>query len=107
MTAGRTAREERAAKIAAARAGAQRAERRRRTSVIAGAVVATLVVAVGVGGLVQSRRGACHRPPASVSSVPAGTTGVANQDVFVGEAGAPVTVTVYEDFQSPICLDFE
>src|SRR3954452_23727537 len=107
MTAGRTAREERAAKIAAARAGAQRAERRRRTSVIAGAVVATLVVAVGVGALVQSRRVASQRTAASVSAEPAGTTGVANQDVFVGKAGAPVTVTVYEDFQCPICRDFE
>jgi protein-disulfide isomerase len=42
-----------------------------------------------------------------VSAVPAGTSGVANQDVVVGKAAAPVTVTVYEDFQCPICREFE
>jgi protein-disulfide isomerase len=42
-----------------------------------------------------------------VSAVPHGTSGTTNQDVVVGKAGAPVKVVIYEDFQCPICRDFE
>ncbi|HEX8498550.1 MAG TPA: thioredoxin domain-containing protein, partial [Actinomycetales bacterium] len=38
---------------------------------------------------------------------PAGTTGAQSQSFVVGKATAPVTVTVYEDFQCPACRDFE
>ena len=39
--------------------------------------------------------------------MPGGTTGTANQEVVVGRASAPVTVTLYEDLQCPICREFE
>jgi protein-disulfide isomerase len=107
MTSGRSARDERAQKVAAARAAARRAETRRRRSAIAGAVVAVLVVAVGVGVLVQSRRVSAQRTSASAAVNPGGTSGTAGQDIMVGRTSAPVTVTVYEDFQCPICRDFE
>jgi protein-disulfide isomerase len=107
VTAGRSAREERAQKVAAARAAARRADSRRRRAAVAGAVVAVLVIAVGVGVLVQSRRVENQRASAAATAVPRGTSGTAHQDLVVGKAGAPVTVVLYEDFQCPICRDFE
>jgi protein-disulfide isomerase len=107
VASGRSAREERAQKVAAARAAARRAEARRRRGTIAGVVVAVLVVAVGVGVLVQSRRVSAQRTSASAAAVPGGTSGTAGQSILVGRTSAPVTVTLYEDFQCPICRDFE
>jgi protein-disulfide isomerase len=107
MTSSRSAREDRARRVAAARAQAERAQRRRRTAVLAGSVVAVLVVVVGVGILVQARRVENQRASATAAAVPGGTSGTTNQDVVVGQAHAPVTVTLYEDFQCPICRDFE
>jgi protein-disulfide isomerase len=107
MTSARSAREDRARKVAAARAAEQQAARRKRTAAVVGAVVAVLVIALGVGVLVQSQRDRSRTNPAAASADPGGTTGTAHQDIVVGKAAAPVTVTVYEDFQCPICRDFE
>jgi protein-disulfide isomerase len=74
--------------------------RRRRTAVVAGAAVAVLVLVVLVGYFVQSNRGSTT---ASGGATPANLVG---GGVVVG-AAAPVTVTVYEDFQCPVCKAFE
>ena len=75
--------------------------RRRRTGLVTAAVVAVLALVVGVGVAVQSRRGSTA---ASGSSVPANLT---DGGVPTGDADAPVTVTLYEDFQCPACKQFE
>jgi protein-disulfide isomerase len=74
-------------------------ERVRRAWTI-GVVAALLAIVVG-GYLVQSTRDASGR----AATVPAGVTDT--YGVVVGDASAPHTVTVYEDFQCPICHDFE
>jgi protein-disulfide isomerase len=91
--------EEKRAAEAAARA---RAERRRRT--ITGAVVAAVVLAVAVVVtiFVQSGRTAT----AADAAAPANTVD-SGQVVVVGASSAPVTVDLYEDFQCPICEQFE
>ena len=65
-----------------------------------GVVAALLAIVVG-GYLVQSTRDASGR----AATAPAGVTDT--YGVMVGDATAPHTVTVYEDFQCPICHDFE
>ena len=74
-------------------------ERVRRSRTI-GVVAALLAIVVG-GYLVQSTRDASGR----AATVPAGVTDT--YGVVVGDASAPHTVTVYEDFQCPICHEFE
>lgn len=104
MTASRTsAQQSRAAKLADARAHEQAAQLRRRRQVIAAVVIVVLVLVVGVGALVQSQR----TGTTASTGTPAGTTGVQSQSFVVGKAAAPVTVTVYEDFQCPACKAFE
>jgi protein-disulfide isomerase len=103
MTSGKATRDSREAKAAARRAAAARAEARRKNTIrIAVAVVVVLVV-VGFGALIQAQRGSSD----AVGTSPSGTTGAANQSVVVGVSKAPVTVTVYEDFQCPVCRQFE
>lgn len=78
----------------------QRRERRRTALIVAG-IVAAIVVVVGVGFAIQSTRdtsGETATTPAGVSDTYA---------VVVGDESAPTTVAVYEDFQCPICHDFE
>lgn len=84
-------------KVAAARAASTTTQDHRRQSIIGGVVVAVLVVAVGIGAIVQAQRNSTS------STAPAGTSGTANQTIAIGAAGAAVTVTVYEDFQCPAC----
>jgi protein-disulfide isomerase len=98
----RTARariEEKRAAEAAARA---RAQRRQRT--IIGAVVAAVVIvaAVVVTVVVQNSRTAT----AANAATPANTID-SGQVIVVGQANAPVTIDLYEDFQCPVCQNFE
>lgn len=83
--------------LAAARVAAEaRYRTRRRTTLVA----LLLVLVVGIGAAVQAGRG----------SSPDGTTPdhlTGGVGIRVGAADAPVTVTVYEDFQCPACRDFE
>ena len=74
-------------------------ERVRRAWII-GVVAALLAIVVG-GYLVQSTRDASGRG----ARAPAGVTDT--YGVVVGDASAPHTVTVYEDFQCPVCHEFE
>lgn len=80
---------------------AQRAkEQRRRNLIIGGVVMAVIVVIVGVGILIQQ-----NRNDSGPSTDPAGAT--ADNGVLRGEAGAPVRVVMYEDFQCPACKQME
>jgi protein-disulfide isomerase len=98
-TAARRRIEEKRAAEAAARA---RAHRRQRT-VIGGVVAAVLVaVAVVAAVVVQNSRTAT----AAGAPVPAHTAD-SGHVVVVGSAAAPVTMDLYEDFQCPICKNFE
>jgi protein-disulfide isomerase len=91
--------EEKRAAEAALRA---RAQRRRRTLVGAVAAAVVLVVAVVVAIVVQNSRTAT----AADAAAPANTAD-SGQVVVVGSTEAPVTVDLYEDFQCPVCQNFE
>jgi protein-disulfide isomerase len=103
MTSGKSSRDQRAAKVKAQQAAVRKAEARRRNGIIAGAVVAVLVVVVGVAALVQSGRNSTS----DTSATPANFSGTGSTSVVLGQSSAPVTVTVFEDFQCPICQQFE
>ncbi len=91
----------RAAAQRAVEAATQEAAQRRRRLLVGGAVAA-VVLAVVVAIVVQTQRSSTSADAA----VPAGT--VADGTAFpVGQDGAPVTVDVYEDFQCPVCGQFE
>lgn len=79
------------------------AARRRRTLVVSAAVVAVLVLAVGVGIVVQTTRSGGSGDAAGAP--PQGT--VDTYAIPRGETSAPVTLTVYEDFQCPACRTVE
>ncbi len=75
--------------------------RRRRSAIVAGAAVAVLVLIVGSGLVVQSLRS--NGTTSASAATPANLVG---GWVVLGVA-APVTFTVYEDFQCPVCKAFE
>jgi len=79
----------------------ERQEKRRRTYMVSGAAAVVLVLLLGLGYAVQSSRdttGQLASPPVGVLDEYA---------VPRGDAGAPVTVTIYEDFMCPFCGDLE
>ncbi|SCX37704.1 Protein-disulfide isomerase [Klenkia marina] len=89
----------------AAEAAAQAAERRRTRVRIGGAVGAVLVViAVVVTIVVQTSRSSVAADAARPGNTSAGGNGYT---FTVGQADAPVTVDLYEDFQCPVCKQFE
>jgi protein-disulfide isomerase len=91
----------RSERASAALAEQRRRERTRRLMLIGGVVVGLLIVVVGAF-VVQSQRTTVG---AKARSVPSGLTG--GYGVVVGRASAPTTLRVYEDFQCPICDQFE
>lgn len=92
--------ESRTERAAAALAAQRRAERKRQLWMVGGVVVVLLVI-IGVGVWLQSSRDTSG----SSADAPSGVTDT--YGVVVGKDSAPHTVTVYEDFQCPICHDFE
>lgn len=101
MTNARTARSARE-KALELRLVEEKAQRRRRNAAVVAALVAVLVVVVGIGAVVQSARSQARQVAA------AGTPAhLVDGGVRVGKATAPVTVTLYEDFQCPACKEFE
>ena len=90
----------RAGRAAAALIAQERRERARRAWMVGG-VVAALLAIVLAGFVMQSTRDTSGR----TAAVPSGV--VDGYGVVVGADSAPRTVTVYEDFQCPICHDFE
>lgn len=93
-------RSERASRVAAERAAQARKERRQRTILISTVAAVVLAVLVGLGVAVQASRNSTD----SNASIPAGTT---DGSFVVGSPGAPVTVTLYEDFLCPACAQAE
>ncbi|MGL4174008.1 MAG: DsbA family protein [Actinomycetota bacterium] len=96
------ARRARAEKFAAQRATMEQAHRRRQVGIVGGVVLAVLVVAVGVGALIQA-----DRDDSTSGPTPANVTGTSGGTILVGRPDAPATVTVYEDFLCPACRQFE
>lgn len=96
---------QRIAEKRAAEAAARAAEQRRRRAVIGASLAAVVVVvAVVVAIVVQTQRSSI----AADAARPDGTSAGGNGYTFtVGQADAPVTVDLYEDFQCPNCRDFE
>ncbi|WP_372736856.1 DsbA family protein [Nocardioides sp.] len=93
----------RAERAAALMREQKRRERRRQIITIAG-VVTTMVLLVAGGFLIQSLRDDAGQP-LTEGGTPSGTTDT--YAVVVGEADAPTTITIYEDFQCPVCGVFE
>jgi protein-disulfide isomerase len=79
----------------------QQRERNRNLSVV-GAVALAIVVVVGVLFYVQTLRDTSGR---AAAHVPGNLT--TPYSVTLGQASAPRTIKVYEDFQCPICAEFE
>jgi protein-disulfide isomerase len=94
------------ARLAAEQAAARRRERRILVAVLVGFVL----VLVGGGLALQAWR--AGRAP---TAVPIATATAADTPMMItegrplvlGDPGAPVTVTLYEDFHCPHCADFE
>jgi len=78
------------------------ARRRRRGLVVSAVVILALTLAVGVGIGVQRSRVAATT---SSAGAPAGT--VATFGIPRGQQSAPVTLTIFEDFQCPACRAVE
>jgi protein-disulfide isomerase len=93
---------EAAERIRAMQAEQARAERRRRSVVVASIVIVLIAAVVGIGIAVQSNRDSAVT--SGPSAAPPGAD--ANYGIYRG-GPAPVTVTIYEDFQCPFCKEFE
>jgi protein-disulfide isomerase len=79
----------------------QRKERMRNYGVV-GAIVLAVVLIVGVGFYVSSKKDTTGQ---TAKDVPSGLTGP--YSVTIGKASAPTTIKLYEDLQCPICQAFE
>jgi protein-disulfide isomerase len=83
------------------RAEQERTERRRRTVVVTAAVLVVLAAVAGLAFAVQASRDTTGEQAA----VPRGA--LDTYALPMGNAEAPVEVTVYEDFLCPFCAQFE
>jgi len=92
-------RAERAERAAAALREQELRERRRRTLMVGG-VVAALVLIVVAGFLINRARD-------TSGDVNADPPGVGEHGLAIGDADAPHTIVVYEDFLCPVCGQFE
>ncbi|QNP62806.1 thioredoxin domain-containing protein [Streptomyces genisteinicus] len=84
-------------------------ERRRRTLIVASAVVGVLGLAAVVG-LVAANSGKDTKDGSSEAgplSAPSGVQGEEQLAIPVGASDAPSTLTVWEDFRCPACAQFE
>jgi protein-disulfide isomerase len=100
--------EARAERVAREAAQAE-AERRRTRLMRVGGVLLLAVVAVGAAIAISSGSGGKQSTASSgqtTSSVNQLLAGIPQAGTTLGKASAPVTVTVYEDLQCPICRDF-
>ena len=110
----RRAQSQAAEKAAAMRREQERKERRRKSALTAAAAVVVLVLVGGVAALVVANRdssggGSDATAPAGAVSMSGGPADAQAGRFAVpwGQANAPVTVTVYEDFLCPFCRNFE
>jgi protein-disulfide isomerase len=81
-----------------------RRQRRNRALIAAGAVLGVLAVVGGVAALVTHGG---DDEAGRASAAPAGAAGAQGLAIPSGAAGAPATLTVYEDFRCPACGYFE
>lgn len=79
----------------------QRQERNRNRTVV-GAVVCAVLIIAGVLFYVQTNR---DKTGQTATHVPSNLTGT--YSVTLGEPSASKTIKLYEDFQCPLCADFE
>jgi protein-disulfide isomerase len=86
--------------VKAMQAAQRRAEQRRRNLMVGGVAAAVIAVVVGIGIAVQS-----NRDTTGPVSIPAGAVG--DYGIPRGDANAPVTMDLYEDFQCPVCKAYE
>ena len=99
----RTARE----KLAVEREKQKSADKRRRTLIVGGAVVAVLGLAAVIG-VVAANAGKDDDSEASGPVVaPSGAQGKDSLAIPVGKDSATSTLTVWEDFRCPACKSFE
>lgn len=96
----KNAAQSRAERAAAVLIAQERRERRR--NLFIGGGVAAALLAIVVGGYLIYGGGDTS---GDVATEPTGVTDT--YSVVIGEDSAPKTVTVYEDFQCPICHEFE
>ena len=92
------------ARLAEVQAAARKRDRR-----ILIMMLAAFVVIVVAGGIAfqawRTHRAPSAAPSVSVSASPVTITN--GRPIPLGSAGAPVTITLYEDFHCPHCADFE
>ncbi|MGW7054048.1 thioredoxin domain-containing protein [Streptomyces sp. NPDC054887] len=81
-------------------------DRRRRTLIVAGAVVGVLGLAAVVG-ILAANSGSDGDDGASAVVTPKGTDDKGDPLIPVGATDAPSTLTVWEDFRCPACAQFE
>ncbi|GGP42774.1 DsbA family protein [Streptomyces sindenensis] len=83
-------------------------EKRRRTLIVASAVVGVLGLAAVVGLIAANAGKGDGGDSASGPAVaPSGAIGEAALTLPVGAADAPSTLTIWEDFRCPVCAQFE
>ena len=91
-------------KAAEMRAEAARQEARRRAIAVVAAVAAVLVLFVGAGVLIAYAR---HNQQVKTEAASQPPANLVDGAMAVGNAKAKVTIQMYEDFQCPVCKDFE
>ena len=99
----KTKQQARAERAAEALRERQRKERQRQLLTVLG-VLGAIALIVAAGFVIQSLRDDTGKALSS-NGVPGGTDGT--YSVVIGDASAPSTVVVYEDFQCPVCAEFE
>ncbi|MFJ7197094.1 MULTISPECIES: DsbA family protein [unclassified Streptomyces] len=82
-------------------------ERRRRTLIVASAVVGVLALAAVVGVIAANSGGKSDKSEAGPLVAPSGATGKDSLAIQVGADSAPSTLTIWEDFRCPVCAQFE
>ncbi|MFD4034338.1 DsbA family protein [Streptomyces sp. NPDC058637] len=82
-------------------------ERRRRTLIVATAVVGVLALAAVVGLIAANAGKDDADSQAGPVVTPSGATGEDSLTLQVGADDAPSTLTIWEDFRCPVCAQFE
>ncbi|MGW2083784.1 DsbA family protein [Streptomyces sp. NPDC001880] len=82
-------------------------ERRRRTLIVASAVVGVLGLAAVVGVIAANSGGKSDKSEAGPLVAPSGATGKDSLAIQAGADNAPSTLTIWEDFRCPVCAQLE
>jgi protein-disulfide isomerase len=98
----RTARE----RLAEEREKQKAAEKRRRALIVGASVVCVLGLAAVIG-VVAANAGKDEAGDSGPVVAPSGAKGEDSLAIPVGDAGAPSTLSVWEDFRCPACKSFE